>query len=168
MVFAQTAAPVAQVAEADRRIHRQLQPGAEAAAVVSEVVSYAMRMRIYERDGWACVQCGFTQSRDEVEAMIEAARRNDGRLPQAVLTIDHIVPRSRGGRNHAPNLQTLCYECNQRKGNRLPARVVAPTAPRPNDYRVRTGRFVGRVSAGLPFQRPFANLAEMFNAELTS
>lgn len=31
------------------------------------------------------------------------------------LTIDHVVPRSRGGSDDIDNYQTLCWDCNQRK-----------------------------------------------------
>jgi len=36
------------------------------------------------------------------------------------LTIDHVVPKSRGGKNTWQNLVTACKRCNQRKGNRTP------------------------------------------------
>ena len=32
------------------------------------------------------------------------------------LTLDHIVPVSKGGKGHLDNLQTLCRKCNNRKG----------------------------------------------------
>jgi 5-methylcytosine-specific restriction endonuclease McrA len=35
------------------------------------------------------------------------------------VTIDHIVPISKGGGNILSNLQLAHYECNQAKGNRI-------------------------------------------------
>lgn len=40
----------------------------------------------------------------------------DGSDP--ILTIDHVVPVSKGGTNTMDNTQLLCYTCNRRKGNR--------------------------------------------------
>jgi hypothetical protein len=55
------------------------------------------RERIYERDGYRCVECGETDD----------------------LTLDHIHPRSRGGSDRDPNLRTLCRSCNSSKGARV-------------------------------------------------
>jgi 5-methylcytosine-specific restriction endonuclease McrA len=51
------------------------------------------------------------------------------------LTIDHVLPRSRGGTNSWENIVTSCAPCNARKGDRLPreADMVLKAAPRPPD-----------------------------------
>jgi hypothetical protein len=56
-----------------------------------------MRWAVFQRDGYACVHCG-------------------SRLD---LTIDHIHPVSLGGLTDPENLQTLCRDCNSRKGVRI-------------------------------------------------
>ncbi len=56
------------------------------------------RERIYKRDGWRCVYC--------------ENKKN--------LTIDHLIPKSRGGKNTWFNLVTCCNSCNARKGDKTP------------------------------------------------
>jgi 5-methylcytosine-specific restriction endonuclease McrA len=46
-------------------------------------------------------------------------------------TIDHILPRSRGGRNTWRNTTAACYECNQRKGDRTPVEAGMPLRREP-------------------------------------
>ena len=36
------------------------------------------------------------------------------------LTIDHVLPKSRGGKNEWTNLVTCCFKCNVKKANRTP------------------------------------------------
>jgi 5-methylcytosine-specific restriction endonuclease McrA len=36
------------------------------------------------------------------------------------MTQDHIMPRVHGGEDKIENLQTMCRECNQRKGCTIP------------------------------------------------
>lgn len=55
-----------------------------------------IRAEIFRRDKHACLSCGATSD----------------------LSIDHIVPVSKGGRNDLDNLQTLCMSCNLAKGIR--------------------------------------------------
>ena len=44
-----------------------------------------------------------------------------GRIfPSSELTLDHVVPRSRGGRSSWENLVACCYRCNNGKGDRTP------------------------------------------------
>ena len=42
-------------------------------------------------------------------------------FPFRVMDVDHILPRSRGGTDHADNLQLLCSGCNRSKGGRTMA-----------------------------------------------
>ncbi len=61
-------------------------------------------------------------------------RRRCGYCDAPAATIDHIVPRSRGGENTWVNKVAACGGCNQRKANRTPAEAgmvlrVAPHAP---------------------------------------
>lgn len=58
------------------------------------------RLAVYARDCWCCVYCGAGAEQRDV-----------------ALTIDHVVPVTRGGTNHARNLVTCCKECNDSKGN---------------------------------------------------
>ena len=51
------------------------------------------------------------------------------------LNLDHIIPRSKGGKTDWSNIVTSCIPCNQRKDNKLPQEVgmklkILPTKPR--------------------------------------
>tara|TARA_B100000427_G_C15257527_1_gene485052 strand:+ start:153 stop:674 length:522 start_codon:yes stop_codon:yes gene_type:complete len=51
------------------------------------------------------------------------------------MTIDHILPKSKGGKNTWENLVAACKKCNQRKGNRTPTEanmclIKPPRAPK--------------------------------------
>ncbi len=67
------------------------------------------RRNIMRRDGFRCQYCG---SREK-------------------LTIDHVFPRSRGGRDTWENLVTACIPCNSRKGDRTPEEANMPLRRRP-------------------------------------
>ena len=59
------------------------------------------------------------------------------RFPSRELTVDHVIPRSLGGRDTWENLVTACVPCNSRKGSRTPQGANMnlrrpPTKPRTN------------------------------------
>ena len=59
------------------------------------------------------------------------------RFPNRELTVDHVIPRSLGGRDTWENLVTACVPCNSRKGSRTPQAAnmnlrQPPTKPRTN------------------------------------
>ncbi len=55
------------------------------------------RRAVFARDDWTCQYCG--------------ARSN--------LTVDHVIPRSKGGSSEWENIVASCAPCNRRKGDRL-------------------------------------------------
>ena len=62
------------------------------------------RFNVFLRDAFSCQYCG-------------------GAFATEILTFDHIIPRSRGGRTVWDNVVTACEPCNLRKGHRLPREV---------------------------------------------
>ena len=65
------------------------------------------RENIYWRDQHNCQYCG-------------------QHFVRKFLTLDHILPKSRGGNRTWLNLVTACLNCNQRKGNRTPTEANMP------------------------------------------
>lgn len=50
---------------------------------------------------------------------------------KAQLTIDHVLPRSRGGETRWENVVTACAACNRRKGDRTPVEATMPLLRQP-------------------------------------
>ena len=74
------------------------------------------RSNIYDRDKYTCQYCKQTYSTNK-------------------LTLDHVIPKSKGGPKSWNNLVTCCKKCNQKKGNLLPIEsgmipYKKPTKPR--------------------------------------
>jgi len=55
------------------------------------------RENIYRRDNFECVYCGCST--------------------QKLLTLDHVIPQSKGGKNTWDNLVTACKQCNSEKAD---------------------------------------------------
>ncbi len=70
------------------------------------------RSGIMLRDAYTCQYCGETPGHH-------------------LLTVDHVVPRSRGGRHTWDNLVTACTRCNQRKGSLTPDEAGMTLIKRP-------------------------------------
>ncbi len=52
-------------------------------------------------------------------------------FPTAEFTLDHVIPRSRGGGSTWENLVSACKPCNNRKGDRTPAEAGMTLLKRP-------------------------------------
>ena len=81
------------------------------------------RLRIYMRDKFRCQYCG-------------------EKKPAGDLTLDHILPRSRGGDNSPVNIVTACVPCNNRKSDRTPAEARMPLLTSQTALRVKLERVV--------------------------
>jgi 5-methylcytosine-specific restriction endonuclease McrA len=75
------------------------------------------RRAVFARDEWTCQYCG--------------ARSN--------LTVDHVVPKSKGGGSSWDNIVASCAPCNRRKGDALPRQagmrlLKQPRTPSPDVF----------------------------------
>jgi hypothetical protein len=84
------------------------------------------RLKTFATKGCNCVKCG-------VKGVIFYKERSIGRSAEnelyhlnlyginekgeeVLMTKDHIIPKSKGGKNHISNYQTMCHPCNIEKG----------------------------------------------------
>lgn len=66
-------------------------------------------------------------------------------LPASELTLDHIVPRSRGGESNWENLVACCHPCNNKKGDRSPEEADMKLLRRPRSFNLHTSRHLMRM-----------------------
>lgn len=67
------------------------------------------RRAVFARDDWTCQYCG----------------------SHAQLTVDHVIPRSKGGSSSWENIVAACAPCNRRKGSELPRQAGMTLARKP-------------------------------------
>jgi 5-methylcytosine-specific restriction endonuclease McrA len=68
--------------------------------------------------------------------------------PASELTLDHVIPRSRGGTTSWDNLVASCYRCNNIKGGRTPEEAELTLIRRPRPYNLHTNRHLMRLLGG--------------------
>lgn len=54
------------------------------------------------------------------------------KLSERTLTIDHVIPSSRGGSSKWDNLVCACHSCNTKKADRTPDEAAMPLLSKPN------------------------------------
>lgn len=94
------------------------------------------RKAIFERDNNTCQYCG------------KKARREK-------LTIDHVIPRSRGGGDTWGNLVVACLDCNARKRNKRPKNVGMRLLRKPGKPRWFPHLGLGQAALKRPAWRKF-------------
>ncbi len=68
------------------------------------------RKNVTQRDNFCCQYCGYKGEK---------------------LSIDHVIPRSRGGEDSWENVVSACISCNMKKGNRTPIEANMPLKNNP-------------------------------------
>lgn len=85
------------------------------------------RLRTFVEKGHHCINCGrkgttfyvekhINQPNDDFHLNLYHVNKNGNHY---LMTRDHIYPRSKGGSDELDNSQTMCYECNCIKGNKV-------------------------------------------------
>jgi 5-methylcytosine-specific restriction endonuclease McrA len=95
-----------------------------------EVRLQTLRLQVLKRDRGVCQSCGIVGTHFYKERLALSSEPYHLNLyglnkngHEIEMTMDHIVPRSRGGKTELDNCQTLCFKCNQRKANFQPVMV---------------------------------------------
>lgn len=88
------------------------------------VYSKSMRYKNFFEHGYTCCKCGKKGSYFYLD-VDDAQNPKRGHFnlyseDGTLMTKDHIVPKSKGGKNHIDNYQPMCCNCNQEKRNTMP------------------------------------------------
>lgn len=88
----------------------------------------SIKLQTFKSSGIRCHICGckgayFAKEKyaDEPYFHLNLYALKDGR--EVLMTKDHIIPLTKGGRDKLNNLQTLCIECNRKKAHKTPHKV---------------------------------------------
>ena len=84
---------------------------------VNPSVSRFRKRILYNRDDWSCQYC-------------------NKRLGWGNVTIDHVLPKCRGGKTTWKNCVVCCKACNRQKGARLPQEANMQLLKQPNEPRI--------------------------------
>jgi 5-methylcytosine-specific restriction endonuclease McrA len=74
------------------------------------------RKNVFKRDEYVCQYCSIE-------------------LDSTTATIDHVLPRCRGGKHEWNNIVTCCLKCNRKKGNKTPHEANMPLNKIPKPLR---------------------------------
>ncbi len=88
-------------------------------------VSVLTRKNIYSRDHHICQYCGV-------------------KFDPRRLTLDHVIPKSKGGKGNWENLVAACHVCNHRKADRTPEEAGMKLLHKPKSMTIHTSRFLLR------------------------
>jgi len=85
----------------------------------------SQRYELFKEKGCNCVKYGLVgthfalerqSNHDKYHFNLYGVTENGEEM---LMTKDHILPKSMGGKNHLSNYQTMCFKCNIKKGNTI-------------------------------------------------
>lgn len=92
-----------------------------------EISPSSQRYQLFFTKGMTCVECGLTGQFFAKEKHTNKENRYhlnlyaiDKNGKEVLMTKDHIIPKSKGGKNILDNYQCMCVNCNCKKGSTLP------------------------------------------------
>lgn len=93
-------------------------------AFTLEGFKHRKRVKFFKNNGTDCVSCGcvgtfFVLEIDQQGKIYLGLYGIDTNGVEKLITIDHIIPKSKGGSDAISNLQPMCFNCNQKKGNKV-------------------------------------------------
>ena len=99
------------------------------------------RVNIFSRDKFTCQYCGVKPHRSE-------------------LNLDHVIPRSLGGRTTWENVVCCCVDCNRRKGGRTPTQARLRLMRRP--VKPRWTPMMNHIGSNVHYEewRPFLHIVD--------
>jgi len=86
----------------------------------------SLRLATFKYKGCKCIKCG-----TEGTYFFKEKHNRKGKIYhfnlyginaegiEVLMTKDHIIPKSKGGKNYIDNMQTMCQYCNCEKGNKV-------------------------------------------------
>lgn len=82
----------------------------------------SLRYTTFYQKGLKCAVCGKEGTHFKLVGDPKTNRRHFELFADddTLITKDHIFPKSKGGRDHIDNMQTMCCECNENKGIEIP------------------------------------------------
>lgn len=90
-----------------------------------EIYALSDRYKLFFTKGYTCINCGLIGSYFALERSFMDTRyhlnlyavNSEGK--EVLMTKDHILPKSKGGKDSIDNYQTMCCKCNKEKGNNV-------------------------------------------------
>lgn len=84
-------------------------------------INHSIRLQCFKDLGTTCVKCGLKgeffaiESKSDERPHLNLYGIRDGE--EILITHDHIIPKSKGGKDFIGNSQTMCAYCNHEKGD---------------------------------------------------